>query len=79
MSVFMPAKYQFWKKQYIEFCEDMTSIAEGKKMKAQNIKINSIPAIIWGDESDKLYIHVHGKMSCKEHAESFAEIEVDSS
>ncbi|EGD48026.1 hypothetical protein Cpap_2712 [Ruminiclostridium papyrosolvens DSM 2782] len=57
----------------------MTSIAEGKKMKAQNIKINSIPAIIWGDESDKLYIHVHGKMSCKEHAESFAEIEVDSS
>lgn len=43
-------------------------------MKAQNIKINSIPAIIWGEKSDKLYIHVHGKMSCKEHAESFAEI-----
>ncbi len=40
----------------------------------KNIKVNDIPAIIWGEQSDKVYIHVHGKMSCKEHAESFAEI-----
>lgn len=43
-------------------------------MKAQSIKINTIPAIIWGEKSDKIYINVHGKMSCKEQAESFAEI-----
>lgn len=43
-------------------------------MKFQRIKINAIPAIIWGEKSDKVYIHVHGKMSCKEHAENFAEI-----
>ena len=43
-------------------------------MKTQSIKINTIPAIIWGEKSDKIYIHVHGKMSCKEQAESFAQI-----
>ncbi len=43
-------------------------------MKTQSIKINSIPAIIWGEKSDRIYIHVHGKMSCKEQAENFAEI-----
>lgn len=43
-------------------------------MKAQNINISNIPAIIWGEQSDKIYIHVHGKISCKEYAESFAEI-----
>ena len=40
----------------------------------QNIKINNIPAIIWGEKSDKVYIHVHGKMSSKEYAENFARI-----
>ncbi|BCJ96335.1 alpha/beta hydrolase [Anaerocolumna cellulosilytica] len=43
-------------------------------MKAQKVKIDNIPAIIWGKESGKAYIHVHGKMSCKEYAENFAEI-----
>lgn len=43
-------------------------------MEVQNIKISNIPAIIWGKKSDKVYIHVHGKMSCKEYAENFAEI-----
>ncbi len=43
-------------------------------MKVQNTKISNIPAIIWGEQSDKVYIHVHGKMSCKEYAENFAEI-----
>lgn len=36
--------------------------------------IEGIPAIIWGRPSDKVYIHVHGKMSRKEHAEGFAQI-----
>lgn len=43
-------------------------------MEVQNIKINNIPVMIWGKNSDKLYIHVHGKMSCKEYAEDFAKI-----
>lgn len=43
-------------------------------MKFQNIKINNIPTIIWGEKSDKVYIHIHGKMSRKEYAENFAKI-----
>jgi hypothetical protein len=37
------------------------------------IKIKNIPAIIWGNPSDRLYVFVHGKMSRKEEAEEFAE------
>jgi len=36
--------------------------------------IDSIPAIIWGQPSDKVYIFVHGRYSCKEEAENFAGI-----
>lgn len=38
------------------------------------LKIKHIPAILWGEKSDKLYIFVHGKMSCKEDAAEFAKI-----
>ena len=37
------------------------------------LKIDDIPAIMWGEKSDSIYIHVHGKMSSKDEAESFAE------
>ncbi len=43
-------------------------------MKTQAISIGGIPAVIWGEPSEKLYIHVHGKMSRKEYAEQFAVI-----
>lgn len=43
-------------------------------MKVQNIIIGSIPALIWGEPSEQAYIHVHGKQSRKEYAESFAKI-----
>lgn len=43
-------------------------------MLTQNIRINNIPSILWGEKSDKIYIYVHGKMSCKEYAEQFAKI-----
>ena len=43
-------------------------------MKIERIKIGSIPALVWGRESDKAYLHVHGKMSSKESAETFARI-----
>ncbi|MDP4152118.1 MAG: alpha/beta hydrolase [Bacillota bacterium] len=35
------------------------------------MKIDNIPAILWGEKSDNIYIFVHGKMSCKEEAEEF--------
>lgn len=43
-------------------------------MHTKKISINGIPALIWGKESDQVYIHVHGKMSRKEYAEGFAQI-----
>lgn len=35
-------------------------------MKKQRIKIDNIPAVIWGEKSDKIFIAVHGNMSYKE-------------
>lgn len=35
-------------------------------MKTEKIKINNIPAMIWGEKSEKVFIAVHGNMSNKE-------------
>ncbi|MCT4507188.1 MAG: alpha/beta hydrolase [Tepidibacter sp.] len=35
-------------------------------MRKQNLNIEDIPAILWGDKSDKLFVVVHGHMSNKE-------------
>lgn len=35
--------------------------------------IENIPAVLWGEASDKLYLFVHGKMGSKEDAALFAE------
>lgn len=43
-------------------------------MERKRIEIEGIPALIWGRSSDRVYIHVHGKMSRKEFAEDFAVI-----
>lgn len=43
-------------------------------MKQEKITIGGIPAIVWGEKSDKAYIFVHGKMSAKEYAEQLARI-----
>ena len=43
-------------------------------MKRERLCIHGIPAILWGETSDKIYVHVHGKMSRKEYAEGFAGI-----
>lgn len=43
-------------------------------MEKQITKIGRIPAIIWGEKSDKVFLHVHGKFSKKEYAEQFAKI-----
>lgn len=41
-------------------------------MKQKKTMIAGIPAVIWGEPSDKAYLHVHGKLSRKEYAETFA-------
>lgn len=43
-------------------------------MKKIRIEINHIPALVWGEKSDKVYLCVHGKMSSKESAEGIANI-----
>ncbi|MEA4854030.1 MAG: alpha/beta hydrolase [Christensenella sp.] len=43
-------------------------------MKTEKYKIGGIPAILWGGDSDRVYVYVHGKNSYKEYAEEFAEI-----
>ena len=42
-------------------------------MKKETMKINGIPAILWGEKSDSVFIYVHGKSSNKEEAQGFAE------
>lgn len=43
-------------------------------MQQEKLLVHSIPAIVWGRTSDKVFIHVHGKMSRKEDAAMFARI-----
>ncbi|HNX23619.1 MAG TPA: alpha/beta hydrolase [Spirochaetota bacterium] len=45
-------------------------------MKEKKIQIENIPAILYGTDSERLYIFVHGKYSKKEEAENFANIAV---
>lgn len=40
----------------------------------KELKINGIPAVLWGISSRKIYLYVHGQGGCKEEAEIFAEI-----
>ena len=40
----------------------------------QPILINTIPALLWGNPSERLWIYVHGKMADKTAAASFASI-----
>lgn len=41
---------------------------------AQHVKIKQIPAIIWGNPSDRAYLYVHGQAGAKEEAEWFADV-----
>jgi hypothetical protein len=42
------------------------------EIKKEKLAIKGIPAIIWGKPSERIYIHIHGKMGRKEDAERFA-------
>lgn len=46
-------------------------------MTREKLYLGNIPIILWGKKSNKAYIFVHGKMSNKESAETFAEIAAD--
>ena len=37
-----------------------------ENLKAEKIKINVIPSMLWGEKSNKIFIAVHGNMSNKE-------------
>lgn len=43
-------------------------------MKEKQIAVQEIPAVLYGDSSEKLFLFIHGKMGCKEEAAHFAEI-----
>ena len=43
-------------------------------MKEKHITVQEIPAVLYGDSSEKLFLYIHGKMGCKEVASRFAEI-----
>lgn len=43
-------------------------------MVCKRFTIENIPVIVWGEQSDKVYLFVHGKMSDKESAKEFAKI-----
>ena len=43
-------------------------------MKEKHILVQEIPAVLYGDSSEKLFLFIHGKMGCKEEAARFAEI-----
>lgn len=43
-------------------------------VREERTKIGNIPAIVFGEKSDRAYLFVHGKMSSKEAARDFAKI-----
>ena len=43
-------------------------------MKETVFQIEQIPAILYGEEAEKLYLFVHGKCGYKEEAKDFAEL-----
>ena len=46
-------------------------------MKKVKLTIHHIPSILWGEHSDKVYLFVHGNMSDKESAETFASLAIE--
>ena len=43
-------------------------------MKEKRITVQEIPAVLYGNSSEKLFLYIHGKMGCKEEAARFAQI-----
>ena len=47
---------------------------KGMYMKEERFPIANIPAMLYGDSEEKLFLYIHGKMGFKEEAARFAEI-----
>ena len=43
-------------------------------MRTEALTLHGIPALLYGEPCDRAFLHVHGKMGCKEEAERFAEL-----
>ena len=43
-------------------------------MRAEQVSIGGIPAILYGDPAERGYLFLHGQMGRKEEAEAFAQI-----
>ena len=43
-------------------------------MREKHIVVQEIPAVLYGDSSESLFLYIHGKMGCKEETAHFAEI-----
>ncbi len=41
-------------------------------MKKTTLRIDGVPAVVYGDETEGVFLFVHGKNGCKEEAEDFA-------
>ena len=40
----------------------------------QKWMIETVPALVWGEDCDRVFLFVHGKHGCKEEASAFAEL-----
>ena len=41
-------------------------------MKKEHVCLGRVPCLVWGEDSDRAFVYVHGKQSRKEYAEDFA-------
>ena len=43
-------------------------------MKTEKIEIRGIPAVLYGEPCENVWLFIHGKLGCKEEGEAFAAI-----
>ena len=43
-------------------------------MKKEHVRLGRVPCLVWGEDSDRAFVYVHGKQSRKEYAEDFASL-----
>jgi pimeloyl-ACP methyl ester carboxylesterase len=54
--------------------EHLLNIETEKTMTQTNFSIEGIPAVLYGEPGDRVYLFLHGKMGYKEEAEAFAQL-----
>ena len=47
-----------------------------KELELKELKIKNIPVKLYGSDSDKMFLYIHGQCGCKEDAEVFAKVAV---